>query len=58
MAIATTLGDQRASAPASHLALVWGRFRRHRAGVVDLAVLVLMAVAVIVVPILSPYDVS
>ncbi len=55
MAIATVAKDNVPSAQTGQAAFVWGRFRRHRSGVVGLVVLALLAVAVIVVPALSPF---
>ena len=42
----------------SQTALVWQRFRRHRAGIVGLTVLVLMSLSVIIIPMLSPFTTS
>jgi peptide/nickel transport system permease protein len=37
-------------------AYVWRRFRRHRAGMVGLTVLILLILSVIIIPMLSPFD--
>lgn len=56
--MATVAQAERVIAPAqpSQSALVWQRFRRHKAGVTGLAVLVLMSLSVIFIPIFSPFN--
>jgi peptide/nickel transport system permease protein len=47
-----------AKAKVSQAALLWGRFKRHRSGVVALAVLLLLVVSVVLVPLFLPFDLS
>ncbi|MEA2572750.1 MAG: peptide/nickel transport system permease protein [Chloroflexia bacterium] len=58
--MATVVQAERVIAPAqaSQSALVWQRFRRHRAGLTGLIVLALMSLSVIVIPMISPFSTS
>jgi peptide/nickel transport system permease protein len=42
--------------PVGRATYIWRRFRRHKAGMMGLIVLTLLAISVIVVPMLSPFD--
>lgn len=56
--MATVAQAERTTAPAKsrQSALVWQRFRRHRAGVTGLCVLALMSLLVVIIPIVSPFN--
>ncbi|HVG00232.1 MAG TPA: hypothetical protein VND68_10365, partial [Chloroflexia bacterium] len=56
--MATVAQAERITAPAqgSQSALIWQRFRRHRAGVTGLLVLVLLSLSVIIIPVVSPFS--
>jgi peptide/nickel transport system permease protein len=58
--MATVAQAERAIAPAQarQSALIWQRFRRHRAGVTGLLVLALMCLSAIVIPMISPFSTS
>jgi peptide/nickel transport system permease protein len=59
LAAITTVSDERlASVEMSQAGLIWRRFRKHRLGVIGLTVLTLVVLSVIIVPIITPFDIS
>jgi peptide/nickel transport system permease protein len=57
MAESIVMHDSIAEArPVGRASYIWRRFRRHKAGMAGLVVLTLLVISVIVVPMLSPFD--
>jgi peptide/nickel transport system permease protein len=55
---ATAATSEQSAKKVSQAALIWARFRRHRSGVIALAVLILLVLSTIIVPALLPFDLS
>jgi peptide/nickel transport system permease protein len=58
LAVATATDDRIASIEVGKGSLVWQRFRKHRLGLIGLGILTVVVLSVIIIPMLSPFDIS
>jgi peptide/nickel transport system permease protein len=57
LASVVAAGERATPVDAGQVALTWQRYRRHRGGMIALVTLAALSVCVVVVPLLSPFDV-